>query len=263
MNHNIINNLYKNASYLKLLFVFIIILSPIQSNLHAEEKKDSIPRVSMGIGASFGYYDLIDDKEEYIKWKKGIGYGGGFIFERMFSDLFGIHSGIWFYKTIIEAEMRDDDDYHENNNSSEPDTSESDDVYNIVDFKSNYITIPFYLITSFDLNFISLNLLTGFNFTYITETFECEDTPTGTESENMSQHIGYSQLGVGGGLKIKFHITRFVDFFVAGIGEMYFTDYINDDDDNNNSNNGGGGDESITAYIYNYRITSGVLLRTF
>ncbi len=254
MKLNTTKILHKYPTYLKFILIVIILiitLSPIQYNLHAQEKKKSVPKISFGAGGSVGYYDLISESEQHVKWNGGMGYGGALVFESMFNDLFGIHSGIWFHQFKVEIEMKSEDDSGPSSGDTSGDPSYSTETYKKYDVKSNYFTVPIYLMTSFNLNVISLNLLGGVNFSYISETFMSEQLSNNeAASENISTDIGYVQLGVGGGVELKFHVTRFIDIFVTGIGVRYFSDFIENESE-------------VTAYLYEFRTTSGVLFRTF
>ena len=122
-------------SFIKLVFLkllpAIFLLSSI--SIFAEETQKNPPKVSLGIGGSFSYYNVHHKYGDYPEWDGGFGFGGGFIFESMLTDMFGIHSGVWY--STMELTIRMPEDH-----------STTDDVIIENKIKSNLISIPFFLI---------------------------------------------------------------------------------------------------------------------
>jgi hypothetical protein len=208
--------------------ITLILLFPAIAYPEAAEGKT--PRVSMGAGAFFGRFHAIIRGDTEEKWEGGNGYGGGLIFERMFNDRFGIHSGIWYFESSMTI------------------TSDYDDYS--MEARSLSLSIPFYLITSFNFQSFALEILSGFNFTYITETYLYEGSRGSGRSTNVRPFINNFQIGLGGGVQFKYRITRFIDIFIGALGERYLTSFV-------------AADDRTTQYLYDIRLQSGVMLRTF
>ncbi|MDY6935048.1 MAG: outer membrane beta-barrel protein [Spirochaetota bacterium] len=220
-----------------LLLVFIF---SMHYRLFSSVDNNPTPKISMGIGISFGDYETTREYGSGGEWESEGAFGCGFIFENMLSNRFGIHSGIWFSQFILSI--------HETNHGHHDESTE-DNYSDDIESRNNMLTIPLYLITSFQFSMITLNLLTGLNFSYITESFLYNNTSNQQRSVDIKKYIGYTQIGIGGGLEIKFRFFRFVDIFLSGIGERYFNDYIPADD-------------NWEGFLYDFRILTGVLFRT-
>lgn len=228
-----------NPKYFKLLNYFFIIaaITLLQfRSLYALEAGQNIPRVSFGAGGLYGIYKVNHYGNNDMSWKTGYGYGGGIVFETMYSETFGLHSGIWFTHSLIKADIADKDTGEEIR-------------YKI---KMNTFTMPFYLITSFNSNIITVNLLTGLNFLYIAEAYMKPSPEDDSDTYgNLQKHLGYGQIGAGAGVEFLFKISRFTRLFITITGEYYFENLIRDKDD-----------ESID-HIYNATVRAGIMLCTF
>lgn len=214
-----------------LVLFFLLVLN--YHPLSAQSLSDQTPKFCIGVGASGGHFNL-NHRDGPFGYEPGMGFGGGIVLETMINSVFGIHSGAWYSHFELDFTMTDD--------KEDPSTEKKE----FMRFKCNILTIPFYLITSADLGIIVINLLTGVNYSYITEAYISQDE----FSENIGRYMEYAQLGAGGGLEIKIKMTRFVHLFVTGIGEYYFTNFIKAED-------------SAKDNLYNAQIRTGVLLSTF
>ncbi|MFH0974482.1 MAG: outer membrane beta-barrel protein [Spirochaetota bacterium] len=234
MNHS--DFLNKSKLFIKYsiaAFSLITALLYTPSNSCALESETDTPKVRIGAGGLFGYYDVNAVGEEHMNWGHGFGYGGGLVYERMFTGTFGLHSGIWFSHFNLEAKF-----------SEEKTDSPTDHK-----IKSNIFTVPFYLITSFGSGAVILNLLTGINLSYIAESYMKETN--NQSSENIQKHLGYCQVGAGGGIEILFRITKFTRFFISCVGEYHFTNLISDSE------------EDAQYHLYNATARAGFMLCTF
>lgn len=214
----------------------------MNNSIFSQEKNDPIPKIAFGVGGFYGFYDVIHNYGEGNNWEEGDGYGGGIIFEAMISNRFGIHSGIWYSQFTLTLEITD---YYQD---EEEGITQVEWFRNEV--KSEIITVPIYLITSFRLSVFTFNLLTGFNFSYVTESSMSTKTMEGKESAEIKKYIGYSQAGVGGGLEIKISLPGFIDIFFTGTGERYFNNLFNEN-------------KEWSDFLYNYKAMAGIMMRTF
>ena len=225
---NLINYLFAIC-----IIAFAIMLFPYKNVYSLEEAKET-PRVNMGIGGLFGYYNANHIGDSPMDWDHGFGYGGGIVFENMFNKTFGLHSGIWYSHFKLKLSFPDKD---------------TDEITNH-DVKTDAITMPFYLITSLDSSIVTLNLLTGLNFSYIVYSY-MDPSPDSESGENITKYLGYGQIGAGAGFEFLFKITRFTRFFISVVGEYYFVNLITDTEDG-----------SIN-HLFDANIRAGIMLCTF
>lgn len=231
----------KNRLYISVIFVFLSFISFLN---HSQARE--IPRVSMGLGGSFGYYGIYSEYKSGQDYDmgSGTGYGFGFVFERMVSGSFGIHSGLWYstFKTSFKGNFEDD---------KGPFAIDGD-------VETTMITLPVYLLTSFKSGRFSFNVLSGLQFSYIksNELVALGTSSQGTSDFNydMISETSYAQIGLGGGIEFKFGISKFIDIFIITIGEWYLIPILD----------GFGPNESGSEdYLYDVKVQSGVLFRTF
>ncbi|MBN2401277.1 MAG: outer membrane beta-barrel protein [Spirochaetes bacterium] len=232
----------KYIKFLKFSFFFNLLITAIAlfpcSNLYALESSQNTPKVNFGAGGSFGVYHVNSiGGEDHMDWDPGLGYGGGIVFESMFSNTFGLHSGLWFIYYSSELYF------------SDKDSGSDEEIKHTV--KTKMLTLPVYLISSLDSRFVTFNLLTGLNFSYIAESF-MKPTPDGGEgSGNIKKYLGYGQIGAGAGIEFLFKISKFTRLFLSFAGEYYFINLIQD-------NEGGQID-----HLYNVNLRAGIMLCTF
>jgi hypothetical protein len=229
MNHKIY---YK---YNLLLFCICLILLNIRfqrSALCAETSQEPV-KYSIGVGALSGLYDVHNTGSGDIEWKPDFGFGGGFIFESMFTGTFGIHSGLWYSHFKLHAEFRD-------NNST---------VMTKHSITSDMISMPVYLISSLSSGTVGFNILTGLNCAYIISS-RMDPGDNGTENQNIHKVLNTGQIGAGAGFEFLFKITRFTRLFITITGEYYFKNLISDSN-------------SSIDHFYNATVRTGFMLCTF
>jgi hypothetical protein len=239
MNRKFLKFIYNNIISKSLsIFAVVIILLQLQNAciLNAEE---NTPKVNMGAGGLFGVYNVNSYGNDKMDWDPGLGYGGGIVFESMFSKTFGIHSGLWFYHSTLIL------------NFPEKDTGSDEKIKHTI--KSNMLNIPVYLITSIDSSVVTFNLLYGLTFSYIAESY-MKPTPeeNGQNSySNVKKYLGYGQIGAGAGIEFLFKITKFTRLFIAFTGEYYFINIIPESEDGS------------VNHLYDVNVRAGIMLSTF
>jgi hypothetical protein len=221
---DILSNM-RSKSLILLLYCIVNLPLPVFS---AAKGSVTDPNVSFGPAGSFGYFDIYTSGGGN-DIDSGILYGGGFIFEKMFSNRLGIHSGMQ-YQEVRLGFFNDDDE---------------EDL-----FMRSY-AVPLYLITSFNGTMFSLNLLTGFTFSHLVEVKFLKNPDTGDPEINLLQYMTQNQAALSAGLNLKFRIGRFTDFFIGSVGDFHITKMLNDRADSDNRN-----------HFYNIRGITGVLFRT-
>src|SRR6056297_2376075 len=89
-------------------FIIISILLVSTMSLSAGEtssRKGEPGRAMFGIAGTGGLFSAIhlrgSDEGGEPEWKPGYGFGGGFVFDYMFSESTGLHSGLYYYYTML------------------------------------------------------------------------------------------------------------------------------------------------------------------
>ncbi len=192
-------------------------------------QNSALQHISVGMAGNFGYCNAINRKGDN-DYSQDICYGGGIVIEKMFSNNFGIHTGVWFNTGSIE--------------------------YNIsmttVEQKAEWtfmsISMPVYLIASINASFFSLNVLFGMDVEHI---FHSKMKSKSSEQGDVDilKYINYNQIGPGGGIQFKFRVSKYSDLVIGAFASLRATE-ISSQDDNNKAN------------LYNYRATAGFLYRT-
>ncbi len=241
MNHNFFLKLPGSLTsfFTKLLLILLVpgIIMLRQTDTYADEITKDTAGTCIGVGGTFGYYNVNHKYGDEPAWDPGYGFGGGIVFESMLTDVFGIHSGIWYSRYTLGIKFSEK-------------SEEENDPSGKFDVKSEAFTLPFYLISSLNSKYFIFNLLTGFNFTYISKSRMEQKSDGETNSEDIKKYLSYGQLGAGGGIEVLFRLTRFTRIFVACLGEYYFTDLIKE-----------AGDTS--DFLYDFKINTGFMVCTF
>ncbi len=160
------------------------------------------------------------------------GYGGGLIFETMFSNHLGIHSGV----EISYFEM--------SGSSTKPGELFYFRVYTTV------MEIPFCLITSVNTGIGSFVFLTGVTFAHTLHSrFNTSNPDVASTSGDLLPFLNGSHLGGTAGLLFKIQTSDYSDFYTGITATYYFTDLMEKMD-------------GSIANLYNYRAVVGFLYRT-
>jgi len=197
----------------------------------ADSGEAGTPMVSFGAGVTYGYYNFITSGDDTVVWEGGTGYGGGLVFEYMWNDVFGVHSGLWYAVSIIDLKFDEDD----------PMTVEA---------RTEHLLFPLYLITSYRRGRFGIGLLTGLNFMYVRKSEFYASSPMGSMTLDVSEYLRYDLYGLAGGFEMKFGVARFVDIFLGGLAEFYMRGFIKDT-------------SGSVDYLYDFRVMTGVLFRTY
>ena len=227
----------KPISILILLCCTVVIFTtvPLYSEDNGEAEKDSTAPIlynaSFGIGLTFGQFQTYKQSGDF---SSDPGYAGGvsLVFEKMFSNRFGIHSGLGYLETEFKIK-----------------NTEIDNVF--VDYwHLKAVSMPLLLITSFNFDSFSINLLTGLNFYHIFSS----QIKTGDETTDLSEadalpHTISNPVMASAGVNFKIRISKFTDLYLGAIGEISIQDIFNDTDSN------------ISRFV-STRAIAGVLFRT-
>ena len=213
-----------------ILFLTVITTSAISIN--AAENHEDGPNISYGLSANFGISTAVQSKGTN-QYKPGISYGCDFIFEKMFSNTLGLHSGISFAQLSSSYLQR-----------GLPDTW--------IEVITRSLSLPVYMITSINKNFFSFNLLCGFYVSYL---FEAEMINPGSipggGSADILKYLNHYQFGTGVGINFKFRINHFFDLFFGLSTEFSFIDLIAEK-----------GNDKTYDHLINGKFNIGFLFRT-
>ncbi len=219
----------KSTAFILVFFCILILAVP---GLPAVQESGEAPDASFGLGGSFGYFDIRTDGGGG-DWEPGMVYGGGFVFEKMFTNRLGIHSGMHYQEARFGFTDSNSDNNFEQN----------------IHMRS--YAVPLYLITSANGRKVSLNLLTGLTFSHILKATFLEDTGENIPEMSVLQYLEYNQVALSAGLNLKFRIGRFTDFFIGGIGDFHISKFVAEK-----------GDSDKEDHVYMIRGITGILFRT-
>ena len=170
----------------------------------AENEPESPPNASFGFAGSFGYYNAWERKkgDSHTRYDFGPGYGGGFIFEKMFNNLLGIHSGLWVNR--FNLDMRTKQRF--NPFSIDP------LAYIPTKLKVSgwSISIPVCLITSLNASFFSFNFLSGIEYTHIVKSEMKLNNPLFSYKRHLDllPYLSQPQFGFNLGIILKFRVAQ-------------------------------------------------------
>jgi hypothetical protein len=232
---------YLNISFLSAA----VIVSCFLNQARAQETSEKPPNLSFGIAGSYGYYSgwVRNKGSEDLHYSPAPGYGGGVVVEKMFNNILGVQSGLWFNRFSIDLKMR-----------QKPDPFSINSITGLIPIKLSInawsLSVPLSLITSLNASIFSFNILAGIKYTEIVESRVRIDNPLLSYKKNFDlvPYLNHPQFGFTLGFNFKFRITEFVDLFFGGMGELYVTELIR-------------GNSDITS-LYAISALSGVMFRT-
>ncbi len=206
------------------LFSLLFIMPHI---LRADEIASNI---SIGPVITAGLNDLYMHNMENVE-SEGPGYnaGGGLAIEKMFSNRFGINTGLVYSYVNIDFLMDG--------------TTDAIWTYHM-------ITIPFRLITSFNTENFSLNLLSGIKYTNIFKS-EMKNEST-SEIDDSYRFVTANQIALSAGINFKFRVGKYHDLFIGIEGDFYPTNMIRQKDSY----------YSESMHHCSVNLTAGYLIRT-
>jgi hypothetical protein len=213
--------------------------------VRADDDTGPAPNASFGFAGSYGWINNWQRKggDMIMKHDFGPGYGGGIVFEKMFNNVLGIHSGLWFNQIHMTISMK------------QRITSLNIDPMSLFYTKFENtgwtIGIPLSLITSINASFFSLQIHTGIKYTHIIQSEATHNNPILSlyrKKMDMMPLIYPSQFGFTLGLFFKFRTARYVDIFFGGEGELYVTQMIKDNSD--------------VTHLFSLTVQAGIMFRT-
>ena len=216
--------------------LIIILASPLTAGA-AEES--TAPNVSMGIMGTGGIGDVYTQSSgKHMNWERGPMYGGGFLFEKMFSNSFGVQSGLFYAENLLSF--------------TETDYSSGTGEKVTYDLKSRGIGMPLYLVTSFNSTSVSLNLLAGFSLFHVLDSKLTFSGAGKSGTRDILIYVNENQVALSGGIMFKFRAWRFADLFIGGIADFNVLNLLSDN----------ARDDETINYPYAFRGVAGIMLRT-
>ncbi len=181
------------------------------------------PNASFGFAGSYGWYRNWERKggEMIMKYDFAPGFGGGFLFEKMFNNTLGMHSGLWFNNIELIQRLKT------------PITSANIDLmslyYTKLNIKGWTISLPLSLVTSLNASIFSLRIHTGIKYTHIVTSEVTHNNPMlkiYKRKIDMVYMTNQSQFGFTVGLFFRFRTAAYVDLFFGAEAELYVTELL-------------------------------------
>lgn len=213
--------------------------------VRADDEPGPSPNVSFGLAGSYGWYNNWQRKggDMIMKHEFVPGYGGGFVFEKMFNNILGIHSGLWFNQMNLVMKMK------------QRITSLTIDPmslgYTKMSMKGWTISFPLSLVTSLNASIFSFQIHAGIKYTHILKSEMTHNNPMLSiyrKKMDMMSLVYPSQFGFTLGFFFKFRTVSYVDIFFGGEAELYVTQLIKDNSD--------------VAHLFGLTVQAGVMFRT-
>ena len=168
------------------------------------DERQNVPRynASFGIGLTFGSFKTFLE-DGVFKSDHGYAYGASFVFEKMFSNRFGIHSGLGYLETeftITEAAFSDAEE---------------------IQWHIRALNMPLLLITSLNTQKFSLNLLTGVSFYHLLSSeLKTDEDIFQKKSRDVLQPTTSYPVMAAAGFNLKFRVGDFTDIYAGAINEI-------------------------------------------
>ncbi len=187
--------------------------------------------IAFGFTGTAGINGLHPRKSDIKSDNPGLTAGGGLVFEKMFTNRLGFHSGVVY--RYIESDLKDD-------------------AVNLLDASWSFhtITIPFLMIISGETESGSINLLAGFSYINIFDSTLKNRDPYTASGKALSE-INPHQVAATVGINMKLQVTKFSDFFAGIIVDFHPTNLFRTDHGN-----------SEHLHLYGARIMTGFMFRT-
>ncbi|MBP7736641.1 MAG: hypothetical protein KA369_11760 [Spirochaetes bacterium] len=207
---------------IRLLVVSLLLLG-LALPVRGDDGAESPPNASFGFAGSYGWYRNWERKggDMIMKYDFTTGYGGGLVFEKMFNNTLGIHSGLWFNNIELIYRLKT------------PITSANIDLmslyYTKLNIKGWTISLPLSLVTSLNASIFSFQIHTGIKYTHIVTSEMTHNNPVlkiYKKKMDMLSLINQSQFGITVGLFFRFRTAPFVDLFFGAEGELYVTELL-------------------------------------
>ncbi len=203
-----------------------VLLLGVALPVRADEEPGSSPNLSFGLAGSYGLYNNWQRKEGDMMMKHGFtrGYGGGIIFEKMFNNILGIHSGLWFNQLNLTMSMKQ--------KITSTSINPMSLAYTKMDVTGWTIGIPLSLVTSLNASFFSFQIHAGIKYTHI---LQSEMTHNNIllmlykRKMDMISLTYQSQFGFTLGIFFKFRTIAYVDLLFGAEGELYVTKLVKND----------------------------------
>ena len=207
-------------------------------SLYASDINNDVPgnrNFSFGFTGTVGLSDLFSRDSDVKTDNQGITAGGGLVFEKMFTNHLGLHSGIIY--RYIEYDIT------------------AGDTLNPFEASWSFhtMTIPFLMIVSANMENFSFNLLAGFSYINIFDSTikNRSSLVYDMESQKALSITNPHQAAATAGINMKLRLTKFSDAFVGIIGDFHPTSLFRSDHGKNEY-----------LHIYGGRVMTGIMFRT-
>lgn len=231
--------------HLIISLVLAVMLPGATLPARAADDPGPAPNVSFGLAGSYGWYNNWQRKggEMILKHEFAPGYGGAFVFEKMFNNIVGIHTGLWFNQMNLVMKLKS----RITSLSIDPMSL----AYTRMKIEGWTISFPLSVVTSLNASFFSFQIHAGIRYTQIIKARMTHNNPMLSiyrRSMDMMSMTYPSQFGFTLGLFFKFRTVAYVDIFFGGEGELYVTQMVKQNND--------------VSHLVGITVQAGVMFRT-
>ena len=213
-----------------IILLFICAALYLPSAVMADEPQPD-SNVSFGFVLTGGYTSIWQRIGSENDWGWGYLAGGGFVFEKMFTNRLGIHTGLSYIYSMTNLDP-------------------GDDIHAQATMHS--LMAPLYLIVSANRGIFSFNFLTGLDILVITDcSMHGDSDMLPNKTAAVTQYLCPAQFGLAAGFNFKFRVAHYVDYYFGFIGDFYVSSLERRHE----------GYDSY-GHIYDGRLMTGVLFRT-
>ena len=88
------------------------LLMGVMLPVYAADEAVTPPHISFGAAGSYNWYNGWQRRngDMHMRNEFSSGYGGGLVFEKMFNNILGINSGLWFNRMSFIMKMKQPED---------------------------------------------------------------------------------------------------------------------------------------------------------
>lgn len=212
------------------------------SALRAADAGTPRPHIAAGAAATASVYHVWEVKRgsEYHRFDFGPGYGGGFVFEKMYTNLLGIQTALLADYSSIEMKLG-------GTLGSGPYLWVRAIKFTVNSWR---LDLPFTLVLSFNTaRLFSFNILAGIRFGILIDPrIRAVNFVMATNSLPGVPTLMQFTISATAGLGCRFHVSEHVDVFATVMGSLAATEFFR-----------GGSDRS---HLFSANLMTGVLYRT-
>jgi len=195
----------------KLSALTLILFLALPAVWGAEKKTSATDGIAVGLGGGAGLFHAYAVNNSELTWDPGLSINFGLIFEKMFTNRLGLHSGLWFQHGKVWFK--------------------SPDAGFLVDkayVEMSILQIPIDCIIAFNAGFFTFDILAGLSLSQVIESNMKIKEPAATNIDFLHA-MNYFQLALDLGFNLKFRVGRFTDLFIGVKSHAYLLPTMQDE----------------------------------